>query len=117
MSDLVTNGATLKCPLGDATATLIVIPPTVMAESNPVATIADCIPFANIPPFGTCKTLTAAASGVPTPCVPATVPWVPGSPTVMVRGIPALNKSSTCICSIGGVISITDAGTTKESVA
>lgn len=117
MSDLVSNGATLKCPQGSATATLIVAPPLVSGESNPVANISDCIPVTNIPPFGTCTILTAAASGVSTPCVPATVPWVPGSPTVTVRGMPALNKSSTCVCSIGGVISITDPGTTKESVA
>jgi hypothetical protein len=36
---------------------------------------------------------------------------------VMVRGQPALNNSSTCTCTIGGVISITSPGTTKEGVA
>jgi hypothetical protein len=36
---------------------------------------------------------------------------------VMVRGAPALNSTSKCVCSIGGVISITNPGTTKETVA
>jgi hypothetical protein len=35
----------------------------------------------------------------------------------MVRGAPALNSTSTCTCTIGGVISIANPGTTKESVA
>jgi uncharacterized Zn-binding protein involved in type VI secretion len=78
----------------------------------------DSIPMTNILPFGTCNVLTAAAAGVPTPCVPATAgPWAPGSPTVMVRGQPALNNTSMCTCSIGGVITISNPGTTKEGVA
>jgi hypothetical protein len=78
----------------------------------------DYIPATNIPTFGTCSVLTAAASGVSTPCAPAIVaPWTPGSPTVTVRGQPALNNTSTCACTIGGAITITDPGTTKETVA
>jgi hypothetical protein len=35
----------------------------------------------------------------------------------MVRGMPALNNTSKCVCSIGGVISVLNPGTTKETVA
>lgn len=118
MAKLVSLSAQMQCTMGSAPSTLIVAPPTVGGESKPVANILDHIPIANIPPFGTCKILTAAAAGVPTPCVPATAaPWVPGSPTVMVRSAPALNDTSKCICAIGGSISITNPGTTKETVA
>ena len=63
---------------------------------------------------------TAAALGVltPMPCIPVTpAPWVPGSPTVLLRGMPALNNTSQCMCNWGGVIQITNPGTTKEMVA
>jgi len=117
MAQLVTMGAQLTCASGTAPSVLAVVAPTVTGEVKPTANIMDSVPMTNIMPFGTCNVLTAAASGVPTPCVPATTPWAPGSPTVMVRGQPALNNSSTCTCSIGGVISISMPGSTKESVA
>jgi hypothetical protein len=118
MAQLVSLSANMTCTCGSAPATLVVAPPTVTGESKPVANIMDYIPITNIPPFGTCTILTSAALGVPTPCVPAVVaPWTPGSPTVTVRGMPALNSTSKCICTIGGSISITSAGTTKETVA
>ncbi|MEL6765203.1 MAG: PAAR-like protein, partial [Cyanobacteria bacterium J06607_6] len=61
--------------------------------------------------------LTAAASGVPTPCVPAVVaPWAPGSPTVMLANFPALNNSSKAVCTIGGAISINFAGQATVNV-
>jgi hypothetical protein len=118
MAQLVTMGAQLQCAQGTAPSVLAVVVPTVTGEVKPTANIMDSVPMTNIMPFGTCNVLTAAAAGVPTPCVPATAgPWSPGSPTVTVRGQPALNSSSSCSCTIGGMISITNPGTTKESVA
>ena len=117
MAQLVAMGAQMQCTSGTAPSVLVVAPPLVTSEVKPTANIADCIPITNIPPFGTCNVLTAAAAGVPTPCVPATTPWAPGSPTVMVRGMPALNSTSKCTCGIGGSISILNPGTTKEQVA
>src|SRR3954471_22493918 len=111
-------GPQLQCPMGSAAFGLSVVVPIAPGETKPTANIMDSVPMTNIMPFGTCNVLTAAAAGVPTPCVPATAgPWAPGSPTVMVRGQPALNSSSSCSCSIGGMISITNPGTTKETVA
>jgi uncharacterized protein DUF4280 len=118
MAQLVTMGAQLQCTMGTAPSVLMVVDPRVTGEVKPSANIMDNIPMTNILPFGTCNILTTAAAGVPTPCVPATAaPWAPGSPTVMVRGMPALNTTSKCVCSIGGMIQILTPGTTKETVA
>jgi hypothetical protein len=62
---------------------------------------------------------TAAALGVltPMPCIPnTTAPWAPGSPTVMVGNMPALNNSSKLMCMWGGVIQITFPGQTQTMV-
>jgi len=118
MPQLVTMGAQLQCTSGTAPSVLAVVVPQVTGEMKPAANILDFTPMTNIMPFGTCNVLTAAASGVPTPCVPGTcAPWAPGSPTVMIRNAPALNNSSTCVCPIGGVVSVANPGSTKESVA
>jgi hypothetical protein len=71
----------------------------------------------NIPTFGMCRSpanptvaaATAAALGVltPMPCVPVTTPWTPGVATVLLRGMPALDASSKCMCAYGGQISVT----------
>lgn len=101
-----------------APSSIIVTPMNrVMAENKPMANIGDSKPFMNILPFGVCMSLanpltaslTAAALGVltPGPCVPATVgPWMPGSPTVTVANMPALNSTSKCMCAYGGQISV-----------
>ena len=81
----------------------------------------------NIMPFGMCNNpanpavaaATAAAMGVltPMPCVPVTTaPWVPGSPTVLVGGKPALNNTSKLMCMYGGVIQIANPATTNIMV-
>jgi Domain of unknown function (DUF4280) len=119
--------ATMMCSFGAAPSTLIVVDPRVMTENKLAANIMDNKPIANIPPFGVCSSLanptvasaTAAALGVltPMPCVPViAAPWAPGSPTVMERGMPALNNSSKCMCNWAGVISITVPGATTVMV-
>lgn len=113
MAKAVVNGATIQCTCGDAPQKLIVTSQTQVKIGNQLAaTIMDHAPTVNIPPFGTCKTLTASASGTPTPCVPATAaPWTPGSTSVVkVGNYNALLNSDTLVCSVGGTISITDPG-------
>lgn len=122
MGQLVVNGAMLQCSFGAAPSTLTIIPKNLAnGGGGPAANIMDNIPNVNILPFGTCSSLanptvasaTAAASGVltPMPCIPVTTaPWAPGSPTVMIKGMPALNNSSKCLCTWAGVISINVAG-------
>ncbi|HEY1611767.1 MAG TPA: DUF4280 domain-containing protein [Paraburkholderia sp.] len=118
----VVAGALLKCSFGVAPSALDVLPATgVTVGGMPAATIMDNVPMLNVMPFGMCNcpanpeviAATAAALGVPTPmpCVPVTVaPWVPGAPTVMLGGMPALDNSSMLMCAWGGVIEINDAG-------
>ena len=129
MGQLVVAGAILQCSFGVAPSALVVIPKgiPVAAGGIPVATIMDFAPIANIPPFAMCITptnptvaaATATALGVltPMPCLPiVAAPWAPGSPTVMVNNLPALNNMSKCLCTWGGVISITSPGQLTTSV-
>ena len=117
-----------QCSFGAAPCSLIVTPENkTVIGSLPMATIMDNVFGKNITPFGMCSSLanptvasaTSAALGVltPMPCVPViAASWTPGSPTVMINNKPALNNSSKLMCSYGGVISITNAGTTNVQV-
>ena len=118
MATAVILGAKLQCTCGDAPSDLIVMSQfNNLIDNKLAATIMDHKPLANILPFGTCKTLTAAASGTPTPCVPATAaPWMPGSTSlVLIGNYPALLNSDKLACTVGGMISVTDPGQQKTS--
>jgi len=128
MAQLVTAGAVMMCTFGMAPSSLVVLPANRTNCGAPAANIMDMIPMTNIPTFGMCMSIanptvasaTAAALGVltPMPCIPMTsAPWTPGSATVMVGGMPALNNTSMCMCNWGGVISITFAGQATTMVA
>jgi hypothetical protein len=127
MGFCVCGGAMMMCSFGMAPSTLNVLPANRVLTSMPIATIMDNVPMVNIMPFGMCTTMsnpqvaaaTAAAMGVltPMPCIPVTsAPWVPGSPTVLIGNYPALNNSSKLMCNWGGVIQITNPGTTNIQV-
>jgi uncharacterized Zn-binding protein involved in type VI secretion len=114
---LVTAGTTLQCSFGAAPAPLAVLPVNCVLAGAPAATVMDNVPMVNVMPFGMCScpanptvtAATAAALGVltPMPCVPVTAaPWVPGSPTVMIGGMPALQNASKLMCTWGGVIQV-----------
>ena len=120
MSQIVVHGATLDCPMGKPGKTSLVVAPTarVMAGNQPVATIQDFKPLVNIPTFGMCTSptnpLVMAKLGAPQNCLPIVpAPWAPGSPTVQVGGVPALTSDSKCMCTNGGVISVSKAGQQK----
>lgn len=118
MPQAICNGAMMMCTFGMTPSALMVLPKNrVMTSNMPAATIMDNIPLLNILPFGMCTSLanptvaaaTAAALGVltPMPCIPVTTaPWIPGSPTVLIGNMPALNLTSKLMCNWGGVISI-----------
>ena len=122
-------GAMCQCSFGMAPGSLSVLPVNlVMGSDMAAATIMDHQPMVNIAPFGMCQSpsnpqvaaATAAAMGVltPMPCIPMTnSPWVPGSPTVLIKGNPALTADSTCMCMWGGVIQITNPGQMTIQVA
>ena len=128
MGQQVCMGAMMQCSMGLVPSSLMVVPTNkVMTSNKPAATIMDHKPMVNVLPFGMCKSpanpmvaaATAAALGVltPMPCIPATAaPWVPGSPTVLIGNMPALNDSSKLMCSYAGVISINSPGQVKELI-
>ena len=118
MANPVVQTATCTCSFGAAPAVLTVTSQqTVSICKMPAATIQDGAALSNVPTFGMCSNpanptvaaATAAAMGAltPMPCVPATVAWTPGCPTVMVCKRPLLNSTSKLTCSYGGVIQVT----------
>ncbi len=108
MPKVVCQGAMCSCPLGSAPSTLSVTGQQIAKIGGMlIATIQDCAPGMNLPPFGTCQILTASAMGVPTPCAMAPVgTWMPGSIVQKINNIPVLTDASKLTCGIGGVISI-----------
>ena len=127
MAFAVCMGAMLACSFGMAPSALTVLPQNRTVTSTPLANIMDNKPMMNILPFGMCQCLgnptvaaaTSAAMGVltPMPCIPVTTaPWAPGSPTVLIGGQPALNNTSKLMCNWGGIIQITNPGTTNIMV-
>jgi hypothetical protein len=128
MAKQVVMGAIMQCSFGVSPASLVVLPKNrVFVEKMPAANISDHLPLANIPSFGMCLSIanptvaaaTTAASGVltPTQCVPMTwALWFPGSPNVLIGNMPALNDTSTCLCSWGGIISISSPGQMTNNI-
>ena len=123
----VCMGAMMQCSFGVAPSSLIVLPQNQVLTGTPAATIMDNVPIENVPPFGMCSSpsnpeviaATAAALGVLTPmaCVPLIpAPWVPGSPTVLIGNMPALNTDSKLMCAWAGVIQISSPGQTTVMI-
>ncbi len=122
---MVALTAQCQCSFGNIPAALIpTSAPNILVENKFAAVIMDNKPMVNIPSFGMCSSLanptvasaTAAALGVltPMPCVPViAAPWAPGQPKVLIKNKPALTGTSKCMCNWGGVITITNPGTTK----
>jgi hypothetical protein len=128
MPNQVCMGAMLKCSMGMAPSSLVVLPVNrVMTSYVPAANIMDNKPLVNIMPFGMCQSpanptvaaATAAALGVltPMPCIPNTpAPWAPGAPTVLIANQPALDDTSKLMCIWAGVIEVTQAGQATHQI-
>ena len=123
----VCMGAMLQCSFGAAPSSLVVLPDKKTLTVTPDANIMDNKPMVNIMPFGMCSSManptvaaaTAAALGAltPMPCVPVIpAPWAPGSPTVLIANMPALNSDSKLMCAYAGVIQITSPGQTTVMI-
>jgi hypothetical protein len=117
----VCTGAKMMCSFGAAPSVFNATPRPVFTNNMVAGIIMDHIPIVNIPPFGTCSAPTnpavIAALGSPVPCVPVTpAPWVPGSPTVRVTNILALNNTSKLMCVWAGVIQFQDAGQVNHQI-
>jgi hypothetical protein len=109
----VVMGATLQCSCGSAPSQLVVTSQLQARVGTQLAgTVMDHAPAVNIPPFGTCSVLTAAAMSTPTPCLPAPAgPWAPGSTSnVTIAKLPALLATDKLTCTVAGLITIVDPG-------
>lgn len=125
----VCSGATMRCTMGTSQARLTVLPTrTVFLTGKPQANISDHQSFVNLGAFGRCRSMgfpatasaTAANHGTltPMPCMHNTpIPWMNGKNDYLIKGQPALLKSSVCQCMWGGTISITDDGQTSTGLA
>ena len=103
----ITQTAMLKCSFGSAPAVQMVqSQPLVNMCGMKAATIMDN----KLLFFGTCSSPAhpvVALTGAPGPClgpVQIVAPWVPGSATVRICGLPAAHKNCQLICNFGGVI-------------
>ena len=118
----VCSGAIMRCTMGTSQAKLTVLPiRTVYLTGQPMANISDHVSFVNLAPFGRCRSMgfpatasaTAAHHGhlTPMPCMHNTpFPWMDGKNDYIIKGDPALLKSSTCACIWGGTISLVTDG-------
>lgn len=106
----VAMGAMCQCAFGAVPCPLVVnSQQQVISGAMPLATISDI----TLPTFGTCiSTLNPTVAAVlsttgvltPQPCVPVIVgTWLPGSPTVLIGGKPALNQTSKLMCAYGPI--------------
>src|ERR1700689_2078246 len=124
MPNLVCPGATLQCSFGTTPASFAASGTDVSAGS-PAGVVTD-VGAANVPPFGLCSSLsnpqvasaTTAAGGTltPQPCQPLLSPWSPGSAKVAIGEVSALDGSSQCNCTWGGVVTVGDAGQADVTV-
>ena len=114
MSEYATHGAMLECSCGTTPTPLQVTGNTsVFAQGQPMATVSDKAPMANIQPFGKCKmkpTITGYA-----PCVPAPSAWTGFVASVQIPGGNPLLNTSTIACSCGGMIKFKDSGQKKSN--
>lgn len=118
----VCSTATMKCTMGTSQAKLTVLPTrTVFLTGKPMANISDHLTMVNLAPFGRCRSMgfpatasaTAANYGTltPMPCMHNTpFPWMNGKNDYLIKGQPALLKSSVCQCMWGGTISLVTDG-------
>lgn len=101
---------------------------TVLLTGQPMANISDHLSMVNLAPFGKCRSIrypatasaTAANQGrlTPMPCMHNTpLPWMSGKNDYLIKGDPALLKSSTCSCMWGGTISLVTDGQTLTGPA
>lgn len=124
MPNQVCTGAALQCSFGTAPSTFAAS--GVEVDATAAAGVVTDVASSNVPPFAMCTSLanpqvaaaTSAAMGTltPQPCVPVLSPWTPGSSEVTIGGVAALDDSSQCSCSWGGVVTVSSAGQTSVTV-
>lgn len=125
MSNMVTQSAMLQCSFGAAPCSMVVTNDlTVQGINNFSSNIQSKTPFADISGFSMCVSpsnpVISGSAGIitSTPCTPAfSAPWSPGSTTVQITSMGALNGSCMLTCSYAsGVITITNPGAMTVTV-
>jgi hypothetical protein len=123
MPNQVCTGAALQCSFGTAPSTFAAS--GVEVDATAAAGVVTDVAASNVPPFAMCTSLAnpqvaSATSAVgtltPQPCVPVLQPWSPGSSEVTIGNVAALDDSSQCSCSWGGVVTVSSAGQTSVTV-
>ncbi|MCB9742361.1 MAG: DUF4280 domain-containing protein [Alphaproteobacteria bacterium] len=105
--ELVVDGATLRCSVGTTPGRFLASPGAPSVDGLLVGRVDDTAPGANIPLFGTCL----ATPSSPKPCAPALAgPWTPGCARLSVGGVMALDSACMASCSLGGLITVEQAG-------
>ncbi len=112
----VCSGATLLCSCGTAPSVLQISPHGVSHSRLFVsATVSDCVPLVNIPPFGSC---TAPCNPQPPvgpfrACVPSfSSVWSAEAPSISIHRQAVLDDSATLSCAYGGTVRILNPGQT-----
>lgn len=104
MPQNITDSTQLQCNQGTVPTPIAVTSQTFMSiEGKLQATEEDKQPNVNIKPFGQCKL--KPSSGGFLPCIPAPIKWQDTS-VFEIEGKKELLDISTCICSVGGKISV-----------
>jgi hypothetical protein len=100
--EYVVNGALMSCDQGTIPVPIIVTS-NAMARAGgmPMATDADKVAMANIPPFGICRILTKST---PVPCVPALIQWQSTKSDINLNKCKPLMSNSCATCSVGGKV-------------
>ncbi len=118
MPTQVCTGASLQCSFGTAPSTFAASGADVSA-TDAAGVITD-VSSSNVPPFALCTApsnpAVAAANGAPQTCVPVLAPWSPGASMVTIGEVAALDDSSQCQCTWGGVVTVASAGQTAVSI-
>lgn len=108
MTAAVLHGAMLICSCGLVPSALLTRPRTVRHTLGAgIATVEDCLPLINIPPFGGCTAPGNPSLLLQKPCLPQLAsPWTSSAIGVCVAGVPALSQDAMLPCLYGGVITI-----------
>lgn len=121
----VCSGATLSCTCGVGTSELRASTRGLSYEQNrSAATVADCQPLVNIPPFAACTSTLSPQPpvGGGRACAPsfATL-WTSRVASIRIDGLPVLDDTATILCTYGGMVRIQSPGQsfanhTRESI-
>ncbi len=108
----------MQCSMGAAPGTFAATGEA--ATAGTAAGVVSDIGTESIPGFGMCtspQNPAVASANAPQPCQPViTGAWTPGSSSVTIGHVAALDDASQCACAWGGSITITSAGQTAATL-